>query len=78
MTNILPGIRLQENKFLQLKNNNNQPICPMYSKGRAWLKYISYSNSLYACVTRIITNYAPIGEYKLRFFPNKSFTCLCG
>jgi len=28
-------------------------------------------------VTRMIMNHAPIGEYRLRFFPNKSFACPC-
>jgi len=25
--------------------------------------------------TRAITNHAPIGEYRLRFFPNEEFRC---
>ena len=25
----------------------------------------------------MITNHAPIGDYKLRFFPRKNFSCLC-
>jgi len=28
-------------------------------------------------VTRAITNHAPIGKYRLRFFPWESFNCLC-
>ena len=27
------------NYFLNLNNDNNQPICPTYCKGDAWLKY---------------------------------------
>jgi len=30
------------------------------------------------CATRAITNHAPIGEYRLRFFPREEFKCLCG
>ena len=31
----------------------------------------------YVCTTRAITNHAPIGEYRLRFFPNEEFKCPC-
>ena len=64
--------------FLELNNNNNEPICSIYSKGGAWLKHFGFSNSLCTCITRLITNHAPIGEYRLRFFPNKPLTCPCG
>jgi len=45
--------------------------------GRSWLKYFGHSNSLYARATRTIINYAPIGEYRLRFFLREEFKCLC-
>ena len=41
------------NYFLNLNNDNNQPICPTYCKGDAWLKYFGISNSLYAHITRL-------------------------
>ena len=47
------------------------------SKGRPWLKYFGYSNSLCTRTTRIIVNYVPINEYQLRFFSQKEFKCLC-
>jgi len=28
--------------------------------------------------TRAIVNHAPIGEYRLRFFPKEEFSCPCG
>jgi len=28
--------------FPNLNNNNNQPICPTYSKSGVWLKYLCY------------------------------------
>ena len=28
--------------------------------------------------TRAITNHAPIGKYRLKFFPWEDFSCLCG
>ena len=33
---------------------------------------------LCAQASRAITNYAPIGEYQLRFFPREEFDCPCG
>jgi len=62
--------------FLDLNNNNNLSIQPTYLKEGAWLKHIRHSNSLYACITKAITNHAPIGKYYLRFFPKESFACL--
>ena len=42
------------------------------------LKVFSHSNLLCARATRVIVNYASIGEYWLRFFPQEEFKCLCG
>ena len=53
--------------FLNLNNDNNQSIHPIYSKGSTWLKHFGLSNSLCAHITRLITKHAPIGEYRLRF-----------
>ena len=64
--------------FLKLNNNDHQPIHSTYSKGCAWLKHFSLSNSICACITRLIMNHAPIGEYRLRFFSKESFACMCG
>jgi len=36
-----------------------------------------HSNSLYTHTTRVIMNHAPIGEYRLRFFLEEEFKCLC-
>jgi len=68
---------LKENQFLNLLNNNNNIIEPSYVKGRSWLKTSSHSNSLCIHATRAITNHAPIGEYRLRFFPREEFKCPC-
>ena len=35
------------------------------------MKLFSFSNSLYAYMTRLVTNHAPIGEYRLQFFPKE-------
>ena len=64
----------KETKFLKLNNNNYQLICPTYSKGSAWLKYFSLSNSMCTCITRLITNHIFISKYRLRFFSKASFT----
>ena len=63
--------------FLDLLDNNLNSIEPSYTKGGPWLQMFGHSNSLCACATRAITNYAPIGEYQLRFFPNLDFSCPC-
>ena len=62
--------------FLDLNNDNNHSIQPIYSKGSAWLKHFGLSNLLYVCITRLITNHTPISKYRLRFFSNKPFKCL--
>ena len=63
--------------FLDLLGNNNNIIELSYIKGRSWLKHFGHFNSLCARATRAITNHTPIGDYRLRFFPRKDFSCLC-
>jgi len=67
------------NYFLNLLDNDYLSIKHTYIKGDTWLKLLGYSNSLYARVTRAITNHAPIAKYQyhLRFFPKENFNCLC-
>ena len=65
----------KEKHFLDLVDNNLNIIEPAYTKGGPWLQVFSHSNSLCARTMRAITNHAPIGEYQLRFFPNKDFKC---
>ena len=69
---------LKGNQFLDLLNDNNNIIELLYIKGGLWLKTFSHSNLLCACTTRAIINHAPIGKYRLRFFPREEFKCLCG
>jgi len=64
--------------FMDLNDDNNQHIHPTYTKEGAWLKHFGLSNSLCAHITRLIINHAPIGKYRLRFFPKESIACLCG
>ena len=61
--------------FLNLNDNNYQPICLTYTK--VWIKHFGFSNLMCAYITRLITNHAPIGKYSLRFSPKESFTYLC-
>jgi len=68
----------KEGHFLELVNNNLKDIGLSYTKDGPWLQLFGHSNTLCACATRAITNHAPIGEYRLRFFPNEEFKCLCG
>ena len=69
---------LKENQFLDLLDNNNNIIKPLYVKDGSWLKTFGHSNSLYMHATRAITNHAPISKYRLRFFPREEFKCPCG
>ena len=62
--------------FLDLNNNDNQPIWPIYTKGSAWLKYFGSLNSIYACITRLVTNHAPISNIVLGSFP-KNLLLVC-
>jgi len=63
--------------FLNLLDDKLNDIEPSYIKGDPWLQSFGHSNGLCACVSRAITNHAPIGEYRLRFFPREEFKCLC-
>ena len=64
--------------FLDLVNNDNNTIELLYIKGGSWFKYFGHSNSLYTRASRVITNHAPIGEYRLIFFSREEFSCSCG
>ena len=65
------------NHFLDLLDDDFNPIEPFYTKGGLWLQAFSHSNSLCACAMRVITNHTPIGEYQLRFLPSMDFSCPC-
>ena len=63
------------NHFLDLLDGDLNVIEPSYSKGGPWLRTFGHSNLLCARASRAITNHAPIGEYRLRFFSNMDFMC---
>jgi len=63
--------------FLDLVDDNLNIIEPAYTKEGSWLQVFGHFNSLCACAMRAITNHTLIGEYWLRFFPNKDFKCSC-
>jgi len=65
-------------QFLELLNDDNKPLEPIYSKGISWLKYFGHSILLCMRATRAIVNHISIGEYQLRFFPQEEFKCPCG
>ena len=65
-------------QFLDLLDNNSNTIEPSYVKGGPWLQAFGQSNSLCVRAMRALTNHAPIGEYRLRFFPREEFKCPCG
>ena len=64
--------------FLNLLSNDLLPIEPLCSKDGPWLLQSSHSNLLCTWASRAITNHAPIGEYRLRFFSLEIFSCPCG
>ena len=55
--------------FLDLLDDDLNIIEPHVAKGGPWLQAFGQSNSLCTRAARAITNHAPIGEYRLRFFP---------
>ena len=65
------------NHFLDLLDDDFNTIKPSYVKSNSWLQAFGHSNSLCAHTTRAITNHALIGDYQLRFFPDKDFSCSC-
>ena len=69
---------LKRKHFLDLLNSNDNIIELSYIKGRSWLKLFDYFNSLCTRASRAITNHAPIGKYRLRFFSREEFRCLYG
>jgi len=64
--------------FLDLLDDDLNPIEPSSSKGSPWLSQFGHSNSLCTRASRAITNHAPIGESQLKFFPREIFDCPCG
>ena len=68
---------LKENHFLDLLDDDYNIIELSYTKGGSLLKTFGHSNLLYVCTTRAITNHAPTGEYRLRFFPREEFKYPC-
>jgi len=75
---IFQALDLKGKQFLNLLNDNNNIIEPSYARGGSWLKVFNHSSSLCMHASYAITNHAPIGEYRLRFFSREEFKCLCG
>ena len=66
----------KKRNFLDLLDNNLNPIEPSSIKGSLWLQHFRHSNLLCAQATKAIINHAPIEEYWLKFFPREDFSCL--
>ena len=47
-------------------------------KEGAWLKHFDLLNLSCIWITRLITNYISIDEYRLRFFSKEFIVCSCG
>ena len=68
---------LKGHQFLELCDEDNNSLEPLYFKSSTWLKYFGHSNSLCARATRAIVNHTSIGEYRSRFLHWEDFSCLC-
>ena len=64
--------------FLELLDDESNPLKSLTIKDGPWLQYFGHSNTLCTRATRAIVNHVPIGEYRLRFFPREEFECPCG
>jgi len=64
-------------QFLNLIDDDDNPIKPSYINRGSWLKFIDHSNLLCARAIRAIINHAPTGEYRLQFFLKKEFKYPC-
>ena len=64
-------------QFLKLHDDDSNDIEPSYVKDGLWLQAFRQLNILCMHAMRVITNHAPIGEYKLRSFPREKFKCSC-
>ena len=53
----------KERNFLELLNDDLNPLKPLAIKDSPWLQYFSHSNFLYARATQAIVNHTFIGEY---------------
>ena len=63
--------------FLDIGDNNGCILEPHYKKEGAWLPFVNHSNSTCVRLTQLITNHAPIGECRKRFFPCEAFLYPC-
>jgi len=61
--------------FLDLLDDNLNPIELSNIKGGPWLQHFGHLNSLRTQASRAIINHTPIGEYWLRFFPREELSC---
>ena len=66
---------LKDTHFLDLLDDDLNPIELSYIKERLWIKYFGHSNFLYMKAIRTIINHVLIGEYHFQFFPWKEFGC---
>jgi len=68
---------LKGKNSLKLLDSDFKPLVPSNIKSSLWLQHFGHSNLLYTRATRAIVNHAPIGKYRLRFFPKENFSYPC-
>lgn len=74
---ILQALDSKGQHFLELLDEDLNPIEPSSSKEGLWLKFFGHYNLLCARALRTIVNHASIGKYWLRFFPKEESKCPC-
>jgi len=85
VANVSSSIRVQRKSiFCTQRLKRRWPYTDLYQRRYMALQHVGHSNTLCAHLTRLITNHAPTGEYRRRFFPHEENTspnmnaCLCG
>ena len=68
---------LKGRNFLELLDNNSNPLKLSAIKSSLWLQYFGHFNFICTRATRAIINHTPISEYQLRFFSREEFACPC-
>ena len=71
---LFQAVDSKEKNFLDLLDDDLDPIEPSSIKDSPWLQHFGHSNSLCTQASRAIINHALIGEYWLRFFSREEFT----
>ncbi|XP_006456662.1 hypothetical protein AGABI2DRAFT_122547 [Agaricus bisporus var. bisporus H97] len=71
------------NSWYEITNNEGNEILPSHLQGGPWFQTYqgvkaANNSPLFACLMQVMCNHAPIGEYRVRFFPKEPYKlCQC-